>query len=1033
MSVLYDGLDTPGILIDVEQEISQDYDPSNFGNTDSVVIIGTAFSGPTGVPVELYNSDMAAYYFGGSYDAKTHRTASLLPGVIAAEAAGCQTIYGMRIGGKDTYKDFKLCEDTDKYRLRIASVYPTNRVKESFIRINVTAGEESITLYKPMDRATIAEKKTGIVDSSDELLLYTLYLNAGQGLTKNDRLSAMVEAFNSNVHNNIFIMSIVDKNGDDVTLLPEAQDLRIGSLFSGIYFVGRDHNAEGFNAYTSLGVKAILSDSDPKPYSAYKGKFYRTIIFNSDVASDYPITAESYSEMRNALKDVSVMAGNDYDFLEIAGVADRVWIPDEIDYEEADLSGFELYKRLGDGYAITAKAIARVGTDAKGRVRKPRIVESASDDENHIVAITNGTYSILKNAEIDYRVLVAGNADDKLVNKLPKASEFKVANANEVKLLGLSSSEALIEAVPIIDKTDLSLPKSYSFEFYKIDEENTTLTDVSKIYLNKTATVVSELIGDTPEDAIKELIDNSECTIKNGTIFLFKTSEDSAYTLIRMESGNPHKLTMSGLAGELFDLNDKLYIGKADDNGLVTFDLAKMEDLENATENTEYILVDSGNSVYVSKIDTNTSTTTTTTTDPEDPEATPIETTITTTSIDIDPIGTLNALMSDNEAKTLIYAEDCYNKTNRIIVRTAAADYIPLEEFVEILQEDDTIGKMFTFKLTEYAADIKNEYPEDIENNYSETHDGRRYFGQTLADGTVVPPQVYTLTANKIIDYDYTKYVPYRTTDTFERQLAQHCAEASLRNRMTHGVIGMTPIRNTSLSSVDNRVEELLELSKNSILYAKKGNGRSLLNPDGSAYEIGDRISTTVFQTPVTDSKSSYTTLTNGAAAYAGMISALAPDGSTTLQPIVLQGGAGYTLSETQANQLSQAGYVVTKENPRMGTVIVDGVTRGNPSYLTSRLSIIRTINILGESMRAAAEPFISKKNSMHNRSSLRTAIESAIDVWKDVIIEDCTFVIRNEATYTADARIDIYYELQPLNEIRSVYNNITVRRRATT
>lgn len=73
MSVLYDGNNLPGVLIDIESEISNDYDPSQWGSTESVMIIGTAFQGPVGVPTQIYNADMGRYYYGASYDSETHR------------------------------------------------------------------------------------------------------------------------------------------------------------------------------------------------------------------------------------------------------------------------------------------------------------------------------------------------------------------------------------------------------------------------------------------------------------------------------------------------------------------------------------------------------------------------------------------------------------------------------------------------------------------------------------------------------------------------------------------------------------------------------------------------------------------------------------------------------------------------------------------------------------------------------------------------------------------------------------------------
>ena len=392
MSVLNDGNNLPGTLIDIESEVSQDYDPSLWGTTESVLVIGTAFQGPTGEAVRIYNADMGRYFFGNTYDTKTHRSASLVAGIQAAYDRGCRTIYAMRVGGKDIYKDFRLCESNTPYRLRIASVFPTNTAKQCYVKINVNAGEEAFEFYKPASRATISETKQGIAAASDATIKTTGPLNQAKGLTRNDKLTELIRLVNGNVHNNVLEMSIVDEDGNDMTTAPDAQELRIGSLFSGVYFIGRDKNSKRVPAYTIADARAVVDGSSDKPYSDYKGKFYRFLNINTDVSSDYPIGSFSRNDMKKQLAEV-VTFGDDYDFLAVTGQADKAWMPDETDYEEAELSNYDLYERLGSGFAITAQAIPR-GLNSKGEQRKPRIIETPSGAANHIAPLNDGLYSI---------------------------------------------------------------------------------------------------------------------------------------------------------------------------------------------------------------------------------------------------------------------------------------------------------------------------------------------------------------------------------------------------------------------------------------------------------------------------------------------------------------------------------------------------------------------------------------------------------------------------------------------------------------
>lgn len=1033
MSVLNDGNNLPGVIFDVEREVSQDYDPSQFGTTDSVIVIGTAFSGPTNIPTEIYNVDMARYFFGDTYDNDTHRSASLVAGIQAAYDAGCRTIYAMRVGGKDVYKDFRLCEGEDKYRLRIQSIYPTNTAKDCYVRINVASGFESITLYKPAKKATIAEKKSGVVDSVDSVLKTTIYLNEDNGLTRNDRLTELISTFNSNPHNNIFVMSIVDRDGNTVTNDPEAQDLCIGSLFSGVYFVGRDQNSKSMPAYTTLTTMSIVRDSDPKPYSTYEGQFYRKIDFNSDVASDYPIFASSYAEMQNALMAASVVSSSEWDFLETPGLAARAWQFDDIDYEEVELTGYKLYERLGSGFAITAKAVDR-GLNKNGKARVPRIVETPADDMNRVVPIRDGVYSLLEDTTVDYRVLVAANADDKITAKLPKADAFKIAIPKKVELLSGTADgnevNPLIVATPKVESDDLSAAKRFDFHFKKVDEADTEIDSIADVYADKIAKVVGGLKMDAKHMTVSSVMDEElkNGDVANGTMFMVMDT-NGVGTLVRASEHSYSVLDVVGLVGELFVIDNKVYVGQEDQIGtdkLLQFHELTGTAIKDATgtqtgfgyKGKNLMLLDSGDTVYVGQIKGDAST-------------------ADGTAIEISPLGTLESMLGGNDDKTLIYVENSYGKMNHVVISTGAMDFVPLEEFVDIMNKDSVLGKLFKFELTEYGLEVKDMYLDEIEDAFLQDHTGAEPFFEqdvetTAAGGTTTTKHVSGNTyktgdgANKAIQYDYSKYIPYRTNDNFVRQLAQHCAYSSMRTKTTHGIIGYSPLRNYTLKNISNRVTDLLNADFS--LYAKKNNGRMMLDSDNNPYEIGSNVSITVFQHPITDTKTNTTTTVNGAATYAGMISTLPVEQSTTMQPVGIS-SVDFTFSDAQLRDITNAGYVATKNSTTRGVCICDGVTQAPATEYRRRFSIVRVVNACGDAIRQAAEPYIGKKNSLQNRSALKTAIDSALNEMKDRLIWGYSFEVQNISTYTADSKIDITYKIFPINEIREIENTITVTR----
>lgn len=98
----------PGVKTEIISDYKTGYDTSLFGTTDSVLIIGTAFSGPVGKPIKIYSPDHARYVFGKSYDAKTKTEATLLPNIQDAWNTGCRTIIAVRVSGKNVEKVYNL-------------------------------------------------------------------------------------------------------------------------------------------------------------------------------------------------------------------------------------------------------------------------------------------------------------------------------------------------------------------------------------------------------------------------------------------------------------------------------------------------------------------------------------------------------------------------------------------------------------------------------------------------------------------------------------------------------------------------------------------------------------------------------------------------------------------------------------------------------------------------------------------------------------------------------------------------------------
>lgn len=652
MSIFDDEILLPGVITHVEADYSTGYDTSQFGTTDAVLVIGTAFNGPVSTPTAIYSTEHAQYVFGDAYDSTKRQEVTLLAGIQDAWDRGCRTIYGVRVGGKEMYKDFNFKVDS-QYKLRLSSMYPSNTGKECYILWDGSTLDMSY--YKPSERATITEKKRGISSASGSVIKTDIHFLTDRGYTKDDRLVDFINEFNSYTFNNVLKMAIVDKDGSDVTNTPEVYDLSIGALYSGAYFIGRDATSTDANIVTE--TKFVLVNDSNKPYSKFTGKYYRELIRNTDVSLGYPIYDESIKTLRDNLEGAGIAMLNAWDFLETTGVSDRAFIPDDVDYEETSLSNFEIYKRLGSGFAVTAQAISR------GEGKKPRVKETKAEDSNHIVAIEDGIYSILQNHNAKYRVVTCVNADDDINGKLPRADEFKIAAANDVIALGGD-----FNITSNVDSDDLAAPHAFTIKFLS-DE------DINDIQLTSDNTDMNNVYRIVAQTAEPNKLDAGDFT--NGTLILGTDG------LLYRAGDKKVEKAIGNFTGV------KLIVKNADTTKFFAFN-ADTSVFEEAVPDKDYILGDTLNHVFVLK----------------------------NTAGALENLGDLNTYLDDDEDKLAVAASDLgAGVINEVVVRSNLYDTTTIEELADTLNSNEIFGELFTIAITTEGAKEKDEFVTDGENS----------------------------------------------------------------------------------------------------------------------------------------------------------------------------------------------------------------------------------------------------------------------------------------------------------------------------
>ena len=924
----------PGVITEIIPDYAQDYDTSEFGSTESVTIIGTAFNGPVGKVVPIFSPEHAKYIFGDSFDAKTRREANLVPEIYDAWGRGCRTIYAIRVSGKEIYKDYQFATET-KLKLRVSGIFPSNENKDVFLNYAANQSENSdagvIRIFKPADRANMREKMQGLVLNQSEMLITDIKL-AGYGITKDSRLVDVINIVNGAESNNVLRLAIVNENGADVTASSkEAQSLCVGVMFPGVYTIGRDKAAEGVTAKTQ--VDYVLA-SKAKPHTNYREAIWKELNVNSDVNTEFPLFAKAMNDLSALLPTSADING---EWLKAVGMIDKIAIKNKIDYEEVELDEFDLYQRLGSGYAQTAQIVALKGA-MDDHIRGYKVTVPDSNNVNRVIGIEDGIYSMLENHSTNYTVLASANAETKISGKLPRKDVFKKREAGTFKL-----SDSSVEVIEIATK---------------INEKDFSDSKAVKIVINSV------------EEAIDQaaILKNLDTSIKARRIVGIKSEGETAAakyaegTLVAVDGTSLKKVVKGTLTPESVD---GYFLADTDD-GLKLYECTQGSLSEHSAEEGNAIIATNGQ--YANVYQRN-------------------------SSAIYEPISTLAEIANTelDEDYTLCHVEDLATGLT-VNVFSTEAQWMTFGELVDKLNENEVFAKLFK------ASALK-----------PDTEVG------TLVQGTGQDKgKTY---------FDTTMYVPYTTTDNFARHLAQHCVYTSLKTFPTHGIIGCAKLNGVNLSTIADRVNEILALDLD--LYAKRPNGNNMLNNNNMPHPIGRAISIPFVQYTVTTGNG-YNYVSNGAAGYAGMVSTLDADKSSTNQPISLPTLA-FELSNYQLSKLTGKG-IVTVKTTTQGTVVTDGITMAPVDSAYRRLSTTKVINVVDAALREVIEPYIGSQDNLATRNSLQTAITSRLNKLKEKLISYYKFNIISDSSAARLGIIKVQYVVIPYNEIKEVRNTLSVQ-----
>ena len=962
MGVFDSELTLPGVITEILPKTVNSGAGSDFGTTESVTIIGTAFNGPVGEPVPIGSPEQAIYYFGDSFDSATKREATLVPEIQDAFDRGCRTIYAVRIGGKEMYKDFDFAIESN-LKLRVAGFYPYNGNKQCFMTYTATQGSEEafgttegvIRIYKPADRTTIAEKSSGVVDNMDTILVTEINLDS-EGFTKDSRLCDVLDVVNNKAGNNVLKFYFVDENGASRTNSDlDVQAIPVGALFPGIYTICRDEAGPGIDKIVT-NVSVIRAE-EQKLYPLSDATVWKKVVANTDPSKPYPITAETFTELRKLLKNVGSI--DSYKFLETVGEIDKIAVMNDVDYEEVDLDGFELYKKLGSGFLRTAK-LKQVGED-KSHNPKYKVIPAPDGDEHRVISVDDGIYSTLRMHNTDFTVLAAATCETDVTGKLPKKQEFRKTKALTVTLSTTEGSKPFIVVTPKIDVDDIVSDRvKYKFEIVEADRVDMDMDGIIGRLNDKRFKLLPELKTAPADAKFKDL--------KEGML-AFCTEDAKLYQLVdkKFVEADPSLIGKvnilvgvgEGGARKGYEFSGSSYtlISQVDDD----------KDLYNVLSGDEALIYKGENSLFT-------------------------------------PFCALKDIADkifEEEDFTAICAEQDMpiigENANVTIIRIASTEleFASVEEFVDTIAESRFLKTRFSFEVVgEVAA-------EDMVPVSGE--------GENKIEGYI---------------YDTSLYIPYTTTDNFARHLAQHCFYTSLQSYPTHGIIGCDKLTGITLSTITERVNEICALNLD--MYAKKPNGNNVYTSNNRPYSIGRCVSVVFAQYPVYTGNG-YAYVSSGASGYAGMLSTLDADTSSTNQTIDIgTDSLMLNLSNYQLTKLNTAGIVCFR---KIGDVVkvIDGITQDEIDSPYRRLSTIKIMNAIAKLLREAIQPFIGKTRSDETMNSLETAIKSVLNKVTGVLITNYSYSISSETDDNYLGIVRIKYAITPAYEIKQVFNELEI------
>lgn len=261
---------------------------------------------------------------------------------------------------------------------------------------------------------------------------------------------------------------------------------------------------------------------------------------------------------------------------------------------------------------------------------------------------------------------------------------------------------------------------------------------------------------------------------------------------------------------------------------------------------------------------------------------------------------------------------------------------------------------------------------------------------------------------------------------SFAYELALFCAISSYRNKTTIGAISMKPIKDTTLSNIQKHAKYLTNF-KNTY-YMLDNAGVPVTDSNGNKFDIGKYISVVAGPSVTFNHSANALKEGNAAVMYMGYISTLGAQSAPTNKKVYGTTGLKYNFSNSQLNDIVgnrmvtfQLKYSSTGK-AIVGAYVVDAPTAALKNSDYTRLSTVRVIRDVADSIREVADPFIGEPNTIEQRNALSAAIAKRLDLLvENGVIVSYTYNLVATAIQQVLGEASLELGIVPPQELRKI------------